>query len=297
MLTDRIRVNLMASSERLLEAQDKASSGKRIHRPSDDVPGTARSIDLRSVLASVEQFTRNSGIAASHLSVTSSALDQIVSKLQNVRSLALQAASSAGSEEARSAITSQLTRISAELVGISETQHLGGYIFSGSQTKTPPLAAAPGMPPYTYQGDGSQFNIQVSPGTYITTNVTADMVFNLGGAAVADTADVFEMIEILKENVAAGDVQAISDQLAEIDANLNNVIAIRSHVGGRLARLESTDQGLLDCKVRVSELLSKTEDADLAEAVLELKTQENIYQAAVATASRILGISLVDFFK
>ncbi|MHB1190775.1 MAG: flagellin, partial [Armatimonadota bacterium] len=79
--------------------------------------------------------------------------------------------------------------------------------------------------------------------------------------------------------------------------NLNNVIAVRSQMGGRLNRLESTNNMLLDLKLSMSNLLSETEDADLAEAILDLRTQENVYQAAAATAGRVLDISLVNYLK
>jgi flagellin-like hook-associated protein FlgL len=40
---------------------------------------------------------------------------------------------------------------------------------------------------------------------------------------------------------------------------------------------------------------SQLEDTDLAEAIVEFNTAENIYQAALASTSRILQFSLVNF--
>ncbi len=296
MLTDRVRTNLLASSERLMEAHEVASSGKRIQRPSDDIAGTSRSITLRSALASIEQFDRNAGLASSHLAMTSSALDTVVSALQEVRLRALEAANSIMTDEAWTATATQLDRITQDIVGAANTQHLERYIFSGSLSDTKPIIEnVAGPPPYIYQGDGEQFSIRVGPETSIPVSVTGDMVFNMGGAAVPTSPDVFSTIEALKEKVLARDVTGISDQIADIDANMNNVIAIRSQVGARLNRLETSNDMLLDSKLDVAGLLSQTEDADLAEAIVELRTRENVYEAAIATASRILEISLADF--
>jgi len=297
MLTDRVLTNLTAASERLLEAQDRVSTGKKLHKPSDDVPGIGRSLNLRSVLASLEQLGRNSDMAASWLAATSSALDQVVKGLQNVRNLALTAANSALTEEARSGIVTQLNTISTELASVGNNLHLGRYIFSGNMSSTKPLTQTGGDPPYAYQGDDGRFDIQVAAGIYITVNVTGDKVFNMNGAAVPGASDVFAMIKSLCDKITAGDVQGISNQVAEIDANLNNATNIRSQVGGRLNRLEAIRGVLADSKVKVMDLLSKTEDVDIAEAVLDLRTKENVYQAAIASASRVLQISLADFLK
>jgi len=230
--------------------------------------------------------------------MTSSALDTVVSALQEVRLRALQAANSIMTDEAWTAIATQLDRITQDIVGAANRQHLGRYIFSGSLSDTKPIIEnVAGPPPYIYQGNGDQFTIRVGPETSIPVSVTGDMVFNMGGAAVPTSPDVFSTIEALKEKVLARDVTGISDQIADIDANMNNVIAIRSQVGARLNRLETSNEMLLDSKLDVAELLSQTEDADLVEAIVELRMRENVYEAAIATAGRILEISLADFLR
>ena len=298
MMTGRIRANLAADTQRLIEAQDRASSGKRIHRPSDDVPGVGRAISLRSVLASVDQFDRNSNIAGNLLSVTNDALNSVVTRLQDVRRLALTAASSSINNEARVAIAAQLDTIGVELQSVANTQYLGRYVFSGSLSNTEAVVPnGAGSPPYIFQGDNAGFDIQVAPGTSATANVTADMILNMGGVAVPASPDVFSTLQALKNNILAGDVDAVSGQLAEIDAELGNVVAVRSQIGGRIRRLESTNEALLDSKLKIMDLLSKTEDADLVEAMLDLRTRENVYQAALGAAARIMDISLANMWK
>ena len=297
MLTSRIRANLENSASGMLEAQERVVSGKRIQRPSDDVAGVGRAMSLRATLASVDQYDRNSNILESHLFVTSDALTSITSKLQDVRNLVLRAASEAVTAEARAGIVTQLDQISDELAAVANKQHLGRYIFSGSASDTKPLLATGGDPPYSYQGNGDSFSIQVAPGTFLAANVTGDAVFNLGGAAVPGEPDVFATINALKQKVLAGDVAGMSAELTHIDANLLNVTTIRSQIGGRLNRLESANDALLDSKVQLQDLLSKTEDADFAESVIDLRTRENVYQAALETASRVMQISLGDFLK
>lgn len=297
MLTDNILTNLMTSSERLLEAQNRASTGKRIHRPSDDVPAVGRSLTLRANLSSIEQYTRNANVAAAQLSATSSALQSAVSRMHVVRDMAVESANSAKPVEGRQAIATQLDQVMRELADIANTQHLGKYVFAGSKTGSPPVVVNVGDPPYVYEGDSRQLVIQVGPGVQVTATVTAATAFNMNEAALPGADDVFTVIKILKEKVLAGDIEGISEHLADIDNVRTNLIAVNSQVGAQLANLESSADALLESKIRVMDLLSKTEDADLAEAIIQLRMRENLYQAAMATAARVLNVSLVDFLR
>jgi len=298
MLCGRVIDNLMGSSERLIEAQNRASSGKRITAPSDDITGASKAIRLRSVIANLKQFQRNAGLVQSQLTITSSALDSIVSSLRTVRNIAVSSGNAALTEAGKAAAVSQLEQIANEIAASANTQHLGKYILGGSQTtKQPIIPNAGGTPPYIYQGDQAQITIQVAPSTYVTTNVTAYTVLNMESSVLPGVNDVFSTIDALRNQIEAGDVQAISGLISDIDALLSNVTAIRSQVGARLSRLETITTTLGDSETTFKDLLSKTEDADLAQAVIELRTRENAYQAAIATASRLLEISLAEYLR
>jgi flagellar hook-associated protein 3 FlgL len=299
MMTRRVFDDLSTSSQRLVDAQIRASSGKRILKPSDDVTGTGKAIRLRSAISEIEQFTRNTDMAKSQMGVTENTLNTISKALQDVRTVAMRAANDSMTADNKTALAAQLDQIVQDLVAAANTQYSGKYILAGSQTqKQPIIVNAGGEPPYSYQGDSESFKVQIAPGgTYITANVTADAVFNMGSAAVASAPDAFSMIKTLKENVLAGDTQAISEQLSDIDAIWSNVSNIVTNVGARMQRLEAADNSLQDTKVVMSDLLSKTEDADLMEAVLEVRTRENIYQAAMTTANRLMEVTLANNIK
>ena len=297
MTSGRVLDNLAYGAERLQEAQNQTSSGKRISKPSDDVTGTTHAMHIRSSLSAIGQYERNAGIAKSQLSITSTTLDTVVTSLSDVKKLAVQAGNAALSDESRIGITSQLDSIMNTLVGAANTQYDGKYILSGSQTNKRPIIPNGGATPYSYQGDGLNFLLQVAPGSNLSCNVTGDMVFNMGGASNPAAPDVFSVIKALRDDIAAGDVAQISQHINDVDAVFSNVNAIRSQVGGRMNRLEVTNASLADSKTTLSELLSQTEDVDLAQAVLDLRTRENVYQAAIGTASRVLNLSLVDYMK
>lgn len=297
MITSGIRDSINKNANALLESQNQSSSGKRIQKPSDDVPGTGRALALKSAISAFDQYDRNSTTASGLLSASSDALTGIITNLQTVRTLASQGASKALTPEGQTLIASQLDQIEGEFESAANTQYLGRYLFSGNLTDTPPVAKAQAGG-HVYQGDAGVFSIQVAPGINIATNTTADAVFNIGGVARPGEPDVFTMIETLRDNVKAGNVTAISAQLDDIDKQLLNVTGIRSQLGGRMDRLQSTSTALRNSELQLKDRLSATEDVDIAEAVVDLQTRQNVYQAALGVAGKILGQqTLVDYMR
>lgn len=298
MMARRALDDVLMSAQRLQDAQQRVSTGKRISKPSDDVGGTGRALNLRSTISEIDQYMKNADSVKSGLEVTNSALDSVVTTLQQVRVLALQAANSTTTPEARTAMAAELDQIMSSLTALGNSQYAGKYIFAGSATNSPPFVPSGSpTPPYSYVGNNALVSVQVAPWTNASCNVTGETLFNMGSAAVPGSPDLLSTIQALKDEIEAGNVGAITARIADVDANLNNVITIRSEVGARISRIETITQSLGDSKTSLATLLSKTEDADLTEAVLDLRTRENIYQAAVATAGRIMQITLADYIK
>jgi flagellar hook-associated protein 3 FlgL len=198
-------------------------------------------------------------------------------------------------DESRLALATQLDQTIVQIADLINTQYAGKYIFGGKKTDQPPIVKNPGGdPPYLYQGDSEQMRVRVGPGFYVDAGVNGNIVLNMEGASIPSAPDLFQVIENVRDKILAADVNGISEEIANIDTILANIVAIRSQVGGRVSRLESSIQALSESKTRIRDLLSKTEDVDLAEAIVELRMRENVYQAAVAVANRILNVSLVN---
>jgi flagellar hook-associated protein 3 FlgL len=62
-----------------------------------------------------------------------------------------------------------------------------------------------------------------------------------------------------------------------------------------MIRMEIKENILQDMDIANTERLSKIEDADIPEAIIDLKAKEVAYQAALASAAKVLNVSLVDY--
>jgi flagellar hook-associated protein 3 FlgL len=85
--------------------------------------------------------------------------------------------------------------------------------------------------------------------------------------------------------------------LTKIDHNHNTVLGVRARNGSQTNRLTSASGRLDDIKQAVTEQLSNTEDADIAQTMIDFNSQSAAYQAALRAGASIVQSSLMDFLK
>jgi flagellar hook-associated protein 3 FlgL len=73
------------------------------------------------------------------------------------------------------------------------------------------------------------------------------------------------------------------------------VTSVDSRVSNRINHLESIGKAVDAEALAYNEQRSRLEDTDIAKAIIEFNMADNIYQAALASTARILGLSLVNF--
>ena len=296
-LTQQIQTQMFyldVASTRLVEAQTRAVSGKRIMKPSDDVPGTNRALSLRTAMSNVDQFTNNIVVTKPLMGATQNAIADLVKAVRSVRDIAISAATPDFTGGARDAAANELTDILGQMEDIANSKHMDQYLFSGTATDTAPLVAQTGSSPYSYAGNSGTRRTQVLSWVSLPCNIPGDRLFNFDGGAGAGSTDVFTMVTQLRDLVRTGTQQQISGQLDNIDKNLDNLLSCSAQMGSWSARMDRANNVLADTQVRLKEMLSDTEDVDLAKAVVELKSQENVYQVALSISSRMLDLSLAS---
>lgn len=296
MMIGNVAARIAANSERLYRVQQQISSGKRMLAPSDDPTGAARAAQMRSSLSQIAQYADNVELATQKLNTVDGLLGDLAAAIRSARDIALQAANETLSEDSRAALAQQLDDLTRRVMEIGNAESGGYYVFAGYQTQTTPLATnASGPPPVVYNGDDGAQIIEIGRNASIVVNLTGSAVFNIGGAANPALDDLFTTITELRDNIVAGDSEAISQQISDIDAHLQRVLVQRAGVGGKLSQLDLCVTRLQNVSLTVQEALSKVEDVDLAQAAVDLQAEENIYQATAAVAAQVSRLQLVDF--
>jgi flagellar hook-associated protein 3 FlgL len=148
-----------------------------------------------------------------------------------------------------------------------------------------------------YNGDDGDLNFMVSKTLKIKGNASGDDVFT--GAGLTDGVNVFDLLKELKDALEAPTLD--SDWISGIKDNLvkgaDQVEAAVVDLSVAYTRLESTENYWERFKLTVQEMLSDSEDVDLAQAIVELQHQETVYEAALAASAKLFNQSLIDFLR
>lgn len=283
-LTTNTERNLQAAMNRLATIQNKAGTHKEIGRPSDDPAGTANVMALRTQQRQNEQFSRNVQDANGWLSTTDQALTTATDILQQVRDLTVKGANDGAlNPDAKEAIALELDQLHDALLNAANTQFMGRHVFAGTSDKANAVDSS-----YGFSGTSG---VERRIGTNSNVRVDADgaQVFGEGSASV------FQLIKNIAADLRAG--ANISSRIGEVDLGLQKVLGSQATIGASHASVLAADDALLSDSVALEARRSGIEDIDMGSVILELKTQEVAYQAALSAASRTLQPSLMDFLR
>jgi len=127
-------------------------------------------------------------------------------------------------------------------------------------------------------------------------------ILDAGGAIVEgnsrEASGIFKVVQKLIAHLRAGDQERISgEDIANLDAAIDDTLRIRSQVGARTSRLENALNRLGDFALDFKKLLSTNEDIDLAEVIMQLKEQQSVYETALAAAAQVIQPTLLDFLR
>ncbi len=283
--------------DRLTRLQNELSSGKQISQPSDDPYGTSRAMGLRGELGGLTQFQSNVDDGTGWLNTSDTALSQMSDVLQRARELLVQAGNDTTGQSARSAIADEIDQLTDSVKQEANVQYAGKYIFSGTATSAPPYTL--GTASDRYAGDGGTVTRTIGPQVQVPIN--SDIHSLLGDGQAAGDGKLLDTLRNIADNLRGG-TQADSDalrgtDLQQLDTNLDALDEIRADVGARTNRLALATSRLSGLQDNTTQLLSDTEDADMAGTVTQYTTQQAAYNAALRAGANIVQVSLLDFLN
>ncbi|MGD0152385.1 MAG: flagellar hook-associated protein FlgL [Thermacetogeniaceae bacterium] len=292
--------NLQNNLASLQNAQNQMSSGKTVSEPSDNPVATSRIMTLNSSLAAQDRYNSNIGDAENFLSISDTALGSLSSSLQNIRNLMLQGGTDTTTADDRAAIGEQVDQIISQMVEDGNSMNGSQYMFGGYSTSSQPLTRNGDA--ITYNGDGGQIDYPLAQGVQMSVNTDGNSLFQVSASAASSgpgNSDLFNtLIEIkndLKSNTNVSDLTGTL--LTKLDDISSQVLSLRSVVGAKTNRLDAAKSRNETDKTAMTTVLSSLQDVDVAQASVEYSEKSYVYQAALATAAKVLTPSLVDYLK
>ncbi|SQB35763.1 flagellar hook-associated protein FlgL [Clostridium cochlearium] len=147
---------------------------------------------------------------------------------------------------------------------------------------------------------GEKLVTEISQGVRVEYNITSvDVIeFKDNEGKDRDLRKILEDIVTHLESPDADDIKKITNEdLAALDAVMDNILKLRSQVGAKGNRMESALEKNKEENFNLTEILSKTEDIDLVEKTMEYAVAISVYMASLQTSARVLQPTLMDYVR
>ncbi|QDH20855.1 flagellar hook-associated protein FlgL [Saccharibacillus brassicae] len=298
MMSNHLLNNLNRTASKMNDTQLQMTTGMKINKPSDDPTGITYSLRYRQELSSNEQYQRNTDSALSWLGFNDDVLTEVNSVMQRVRELTVQASTGTNSQESHNSIQAEIKQLKEQMIDVGNSQFNGKYIFNGETYDQKPygFAKVNGVSDTSAARslvlDQGQVKYTVGAGVQMSINTSGNTVF--GGDEADNMFAIFNNLEAALDN---GDLKAIGAQLDMIDSRTNKFAVVHAEVGAKTNRLELMENRLGNLETNLTELQSKTEDADYAKLMIKSKIEESVYNASLSVGAKIISTSLVDFMR
>jgi len=284
--------NLSRIETDLAQLQEQLASGLRINRPSDDPIATRRAIGYRSLLKRNDHYLTAIRDAQIFTNAADSTLGIMTEDLLRVRELVLRGASGTLNQDQRNIIATEINEIINGMFDVANATSGGRQLFGGSRTLDAPFETTmvgDEIASVQYLGNDDELTVQIDADAHVTISQPGSTVFQ-------GTVDVFDVLIGIRDDLRAGDIDSLSNvRLGELDQISSQLSQARAFYGSTINRLIFNEDRIDGNQITLQDVLSQTQEADFAELLTEINMKEVALQAALATTSRVMQASLLEW--
>jgi len=282
----------------LNNTQNQLATGLRVNQASDAPEELGDIFQSRAELASVNQVSQNLTNVQVLVNAGDSSVQSAIQLMQNALSLGSEGASSSASPSTQSSLATQVQSLLSQMVGLSQTQVNGVYIFSGDQSGSPPYQLDPTSPTGVQQLVTAQATQQIADPSGLTfpISLTAQQVFDARDANNNPTSqNAFAALNNLQLALQSGND-------ANITAAINDVQSASAYLNQQLSFYGSTQNRITSAldlaqkfQLQDQTQLSYLQDADVTSLALQLTQQTTSLNAAMAAEAKQPTSTLFDY--
>ena len=286
MIYNSTNQSLSTTLSALQAMTEKVSSTKQLNRPSDNPADVRSAVQLRDVLAELNQFARNIDNASGRVDAMDNAMASVGDLIQRANELAIAGANGTLGASDREAMAQEVTQLIESIAQDAGAKYNGDYIFSGFRVDKPPYTVTGPGTVGAYQGDHGVVVARIGPASTMQLSVAGDAVFQ----------PAIDALTQLRNDLQSGaPVQPAT--ITAIQGSLDNLLSFRAQVGARANRLEQAKTSQATLVTSNQALLSQLEDADMPSVITELTKRQTTYQATLAVTAKVMQTSLIDYLR
>ena len=322
MIYNNINNELSNESTNVYNLQDEISSGLQIMSPQDNPGGMVNVLSYNNSTALVTQYNSNVSIAGNIGSLASSTITNAMNVVNQANSLAVEMANGSNTPANNQAAAQQVGQMINELTQYADTSYNGQNLFTGtnlnlssaysSSTSYYSAATVSGtntpvkFSVYTYQGTDTSQNYQITQNETVTPSLTADAIFGNDPAQPANPTSPYtpsgliSVLSLFQSELQNNVYQQNSSSIIQgIQNGLSTMTAAQATIGTVTERLNEQQTSYQTVLTNISQLLSQTQDVNVAQAMTNLTQAQESYQATLEASSNITSLTpmLLQYLK
>lgn len=284
---------IQRSQADLAITQQQIATGKKAQSYADLGTQSARILSARSMIAKQEAHATVAAQVGTTLSIYDAAMETVDSSVSELRATMLQAIGTGQTTGLQSAIEGafHVFRISLN------TTERGVALFGGAQTEGVPftkdklsdLVGTAGAD--VFGNDDVRPSAEVSEGLNVTYGLTASEVGSGLYAAFRTLAEA----GTLGTTPTAAQATKLNEALGQIDAGLAQMRVANADNGRKLGEVETLAKRAEERSLLWKDIISRNEDADLAEVAINLNRQKMVLEASYSVFSQLSKLSLISY--
>lgn len=288
--------DINAAFASLQRSSRELSSGKSILEPSDNPYGAGRAISLQSTIEGLSTYTGNVHDGVAWENTATSALSSIGTVVGRVRELTLQSVSGVNNKSDLENMAGEVEQLTEAVKQDANVQYAGRYVLSGTATETAPYQ--PGTED-AYHGNEGAISRAIGPGATVQINQSA--VTLLGNGPESEDGKLLDTLRTIAKHMREGTPEAMEalrgSDLEHIDANTTTLLQMQAHAGSVVDQLRMAESRIEGVSATATQMLSNTQDANIAKVSIEYSSQKAGYEAALRAGASIVQMSLLEFLK
>lgn len=331
MITTKYMRSINDLSSELDHLNTKVASGRAFSKSSENTSAAVKAFKLRRDMSSTEGYQSNIDHAKSSLTNTESALSHMEELMQTAKDKILEANTGTASADERKVVATELRSIQDSLLQALNSNASGVYYFGGTNTDTQPFTLSSGG---KLMYNGVQLDTIVPADQNRLTNDSMYVDIGLGANLIPDPSDptktivdpssVFQYstpgIKIVGSGTTTAGGMTVSnnlyDLLGTVADQLDNPLYSYENIDALYGKLNTSSMEIIYNLTEVGakesyldfmtdrydtqtldmdERQVKVEGADPTKTIIQFKSQQVAYEAALQMGTKIIQPSIFNF--
>lgn len=322
MMSRQVMTNLNSLYNNLSRSHTQVSTGKQFQKASEAPIKAVRSMNLTISEGRNEQYLTNIDKARTIYRETEDSLMAISDSVVGIKNNLLGGLTGTLNQEDRKVLAKEIEQLKENIVAQFNKEYSGQYYFGGYNTFDPPFvqneagqmlynglsienpnveeAGEPDAEEHEWI-DNEKLEVLCQENILIRTGKSTEVGVSLPGIAIVKNNDdnLFTVIDDIIDNLNAG--LEDSEKLGQLTSKIEDFfVHIQNHVstvGAKADNLDVMKAQVEGIKMNLSDALSKETDVEIEEAIINYKTNQMVYNSALAVAAQIIQPTLLDFLR